>query len=94
VPKTPWSNFIYQHPAAHLIAGIVPEEDVVAASPRRLILLLSKLLSRLGLSGSYALTVDRQNATPEIHCVFEHEIDAWLEKPAHLRPRYQDEDPH
>jgi hypothetical protein len=34
------------------------------------------LSAGLAPKGSYALTVDRQGRTPEIHCVFEKETDA------------------
>jgi hypothetical protein len=74
--KLSWSNFIDLHPTAHLVAGIVQEADVAMTPPRQLLALMNKLLSRLGLAGPYALTVDCQGMTPEIHCVFEREADA------------------
>ena len=38
--------------------------------------LMAKLIAGLAPKGSYALTVDPQGRTPEIHCVFEKETDA------------------
>jgi hypothetical protein len=32
--KIPWAAFIGRHPAAHLVAGIVPERDAATARPR------------------------------------------------------------
>jgi hypothetical protein len=75
MPKLSWSKMMDRHPTAHFIAGVVPEEDVMAASPRQLFGLISKLLTRLRLTGVYAVTVDRQGQTPEIHCAFERESD-------------------
>src|SRR5262245_16601497 len=91
MPRISWSRFVDSYPTGHLIAGIVPEEHVMAASPRELINVMSKLLSRLRLRGSYALTVDRQNMTPEIHCVFERELEVALVAQAleaHVASRY------
>jgi len=76
MPKLSWSSFIDRFPYAHLVAGVVPEEDLMAASPRELFGLMSKLLSRLRLIGHYALSIDRQGLTPQIHCLFEREADA------------------
>jgi|SRR5215468_10918807 len=91
MPKRSWSKMMGCHPTAHFIAGIVPEEDVMAVSPRQLFGLISKLLTRLKLTALYAVTIDRQGRTPEIHCVFERELDAAkLAKAlhAHVASRY------
>ena len=34
MPKVSWSAFIERHPAAHLIAGVVPEGDPIATNSR------------------------------------------------------------
>ena len=31
MPKLSWSAFIERHPAAHLVAVVIPEEDVAIA---------------------------------------------------------------
>jgi hypothetical protein len=59
---------------------------------------MSKLIDRLAPKGLYAVAVERQGPTPEIHCVFEKDTDAlklatamgatgagrWLGKPANV----------
>ena len=71
-----WSAFIDRCPAAHLIAGVLPEKEGGGAKLRRRLDLLARLLKRLGLDGCYALVIDRSGIRPEIHCAFECEPDA------------------
>ena len=76
MPKLCWSAFIERHPAAHLIAGVVPEGDPIATNSRWALNLVAKLMARLAPKGLYALSIHRQGRTPEIHCVFATEADA------------------
>ena len=76
MPKLSWSAFIEFHPAAHLVAGVIPEEDMATVTARDSLALLAKLAKRLALTGQYALTVDRRSGLPEIHCAFSRETDA------------------
>jgi hypothetical protein len=76
MPKLSWSAFIKLHPAAHLVAGVIPEEDVATVTARDSLALLAKLAKRLSLTGQYAMTVDRPSGLPEIHCAFARETDA------------------
>ena len=76
--EMPWSGFIERFPTAHLIAGVLPEKEGGGAKLRRRLELLSRLLRRLGLEGSYALVINRDGSRPEIHCAFEGEVDARL----------------
>ena len=76
MPKIAWSAFIDRFPAEHLVVGVVPKEEGGGAKLRHRLELLARLLGRLGLNGSYALVIDREGATPEIHCAFEREVDA------------------
>lgn len=71
-----WSAFVERYPAAHLIAGVLPEKEGGGAKLRRRLDLLARLLKRLGLDGSYALVINRAGSRPEIHCAFECELDA------------------
>lgn len=71
-----WSAFVARCPAAHLVAGVLPEKEGGGAKLRRRLELLGRLLKRLGLDGPYALAIDRSGARPEVHCAFEHEADA------------------
>jgi hypothetical protein len=73
VPKISWSAFIDCHPAAYLVVGVLPKGE---ANPRPRLELLARRLGRLGLTGSYALVIDRKSETPEIHCIFERKADA------------------
>jgi hypothetical protein len=76
MPKLAWSTFVARHPAAHLVAGVMPESERTTAGGRLQLGLMIKLISGLAPKGSYALTIDRQGRTPEIHCVFEKDSDA------------------
>jgi hypothetical protein len=76
MPKLAWPTFIARHPAAHLVAGVMPESEPIKGEARLQLGLMAKLIARLALKGAYALTIDRQGRTPEIHCVFEKETDA------------------
>jgi hypothetical protein len=75
MPKLSWSAFIELHPAAHLVAGVLPEGEATPVT-RQALKLMTRLIARLAPKGLNALTIDRQNPTPEIDCVFEREIDA------------------
>ncbi len=76
VPKLSWSAFIQRHPAAHLVAGVMPESDPIAANARWALGLVPRLIARLAPKGLYALAVVREGRTPEVHCVFEKDTDA------------------
>ena len=54
----------------------MPESEPIKGEARLQLGLMAKLIARLALKGAYALTIDRQGRTPEIHCVFEKETDA------------------
>jgi hypothetical protein len=71
-----WFVFIDQHPAAHLVAGVIPDEQVASANTRNSLALLAKLAKRLELKGKFAMTVERRSGRPEIHCAFEKADDA------------------
>lgn len=74
MPKLTWSAFIDQYPAAHLVVGIVPDEEPTG-SLRRHLDLMAKLTGRLA-KGHYALTINRQGQMPGIQCSLEREDDA------------------
>src|SRR6266478_3456020 len=76
MPKLSLSAFIERHPAAHLVAGVMPESERITAGGRLQLNLMTKLIAGLAPKGFYALTIDRQGRTPEIHCVFEKDSDA------------------
>jgi hypothetical protein len=48
----------------------------LTTNARRQLNLMAALIARLAPKGLYALSVDRQGRTPEIHCVFEKDTDA------------------
>jgi hypothetical protein len=76
MPKVSWSAFLERHPAAHLIVGVLPEDEAATSNARPQLNLMAKLIARLAPKGLYALAVDRQARTPEIHFVFENDADA------------------
>ena len=59
-----------------LVAGVLPDDEVATSNARPQFNLMSALINRLAPKGLYALSVDRQGRTPEIHCVFATEVDA------------------
>ena len=76
MPKLAWSTFLERHPAAHFVAGVTPEGGSITAGGRLQFNLMAKLIAALAPKGLYALTIDRQGRTPEIHCVVEKDADA------------------
>ena len=76
MPKLSWSAFINRYPAAHLVAGIIPEGDPIAGNAPWARGLLARLIGGLAPKGVYAIAVDRHGRTPEIHSVFATEVDA------------------
>jgi hypothetical protein len=74
--KVSWSAFLERHPAAHLIVGVLPEDEAANSNARPQLNLIAALIARLAPKRLYALTVDRQGRTTEIHCVFEKDADA------------------
>jgi len=54
----------------------MPESQRITAGARLQLSLMTKLIAGLTPKGFYALTIDRQGRTPEIHCVFEKDTDA------------------
>lgn len=73
MPKLGWPEFSGRHKRGHLLVAVLPEEGP-PGNVREHINLLAKLLSRLA-KGDYALNVNRQGETPEIHCAFERDSD-------------------
>jgi hypothetical protein len=76
MPKVSWSAFLERLPAAHLIVGVLPEDEAATSNARPQLNLMAALIGRLAPKGLYALSIDRQGRTPEIHCVFEKDADA------------------
>ena len=67
MPKLSWSAFLERHPAAHLVVGVLPEDEAAISNARPQLNLMAALIARLAPKGLYALSVDRQGRTPEIH---------------------------
>ena len=76
MPKLSWSALLQRYPAAHLVAGVLPEDEAATSNARPQLNLMAALINRLAPKGLYALAIDRQGRTPEIHCVFEKDADA------------------
>ena len=76
MPKLSGSAFLQRYPAAHLVAGVLPEDEAATSNARPQLNLMAALINRLAPKGLYALAIDRQGRTPEIHCVFEEDADA------------------
>ena len=65
MPKLSWSAFMERYPAAHLVAGVMPDNERITGGGRLQLKLIVKLIAGLALKGLYALTIDRQGRTPE-----------------------------
>jgi hypothetical protein len=72
--KVPWSDLTIDSSTAHLVAGIVADDN----TPRLLIQIIASLMKHLELKGEYALAVNRGMGTTEIHCAFRQQADADL----------------
>lgn len=68
--------FVERHPATHLIIGRMPQDQPPTAGRRQELSLMARLVARLAPKGRYALSIDRRNPTPDIHCVSKRDIDA------------------
>lgn len=68
-----WSAFIDLHPEAHLLIAVVTEDE--PAGCRGHLNLMARLAARLS-KGHHAVTINRRNSGPEVHCAFEQEGDA------------------
>jgi hypothetical protein len=80
VPKLNWSDFHDNHPASHYVRLAVPKDE--EGSPlvplREVHATVTRLISKLQPSGSYALAVSRETGDPEVHCAFAEGEDADL----------------
>src|SRR5215475_907846 len=68
MPKVPWSEFVIDKPAGHLL-----DDDTPNLLSRHLTSLMNYLAK-----GVYAVTVSRDRGTAEIHCAFRQQADADL----------------
>jgi hypothetical protein len=59
VPKVSWSDFLQRHPAAHLVAGVLPDDEAATSNARPQLNLMAALIGRLAPKGLYALSIDR-----------------------------------
>jgi hypothetical protein len=51
MPKVSWSAFMDRYPAAHLIAGVIPEDEALPANARRQLALMARLIAWLAPKG-------------------------------------------
>jgi hypothetical protein len=59
MPKVSWSAFLERHPAAHLIVGVLPEDEAATSNARPQLNLMSALVARLAPKAS-----ERSCSTP------------------------------
>jgi hypothetical protein len=78
--KLNWRALHEAHPASHRVRLVIPrdEEGEPVVPLREVQTALSRLVSRLQPSGSYALAIDRAPGAPEVHCAFVEGRDADL----------------
>ena len=75
--RLPWSDFVRNHPCAHLVVAFLPEtEEIGTPQARAKRDILVSTIRRLIPSAIYATTVVRAGGQAEIHCAFANEADA------------------
>jgi hypothetical protein len=71
MPQISWTEMMTEHPASHLVVGIVDGES--ASQPASLV---SQLLARSKVKGDYAVEVVTKDRVREVQSVFAKEEDA------------------
>ena len=71
MPQLSWTEMMTDHPAGHLVVGIVDGKS--ASQPASLV---SRLLARSKVKGAYAVEVVTKDSVPEVQSVFAEEEDA------------------
>ena len=75
--RLPWSDFVRDHPRAHLVVAFLPEtEEIGTPQARSKRAVLISTIRQLIPSAVYATTVVRAGGQAEIHCAFANETDA------------------
>jgi hypothetical protein len=71
MPQLSWTEMMTEHPAGHLVVGIVDGKR--ASQPASLV---SQLLARSKVKGDHAVDVVTKDRVPEVQSVFAKEEDA------------------
>jgi hypothetical protein len=71
MPQLSWTEMMTEHPAGHLVVGIVDGKS--ASQPASLV---SQLLAKSKVKGAYAVEVVKKDSVPEVQSVFAEEDDA------------------
>ena len=69
-----WTTFLAAHPAAHLVAGLVPDPNPTVL--KRLRRLMQGLIDGEAPAGDYATAIVRRRDVTEIQCGFADRADA------------------
>jgi hypothetical protein len=69
-----WTTFLAAHPAAHLVAGLVPDPNPTVL--KRLRRLMQALIDSEAPAGDYATAIVRRRDITEIQCGFADPADA------------------
>ena len=69
-----WTTFLAAHPAAHLVAGLVPDPNPTVL--KRLRRLMQALIDGEAPAGDYATAIVRRRDITEIQCGFADHADA------------------
>ena len=69
-----WTTFLAAHPAAHLVAGLVPDPNPTVL--KRLRRLMQALIDSEAPAGDYATAIVRRREITEIQCGFADPADA------------------
>jgi hypothetical protein len=76
--RQPWSEFVRNHPCAHLVVAFLDIDDIGTRRMRAMRDVLVSTIRRLAPSAIYGVTIVRAKGAPEIHLAFADAADAIL----------------
>src|SRR5947209_1925100 len=76
--RQPWSDFVRNHPRAHLVVAFLDSDDIGTPRMRAMRDVLVSTIRRLAPSAIYGVAIVRDKGAPEIHLAFADSFDAIL----------------
>src|SRR6266550_2351531 len=76
--RQPWSEFVRNHPCAHLVVAFLDIDDIGTRRMRAMRDVLVSTIRRLAPSAIYGVAIVRARGAPEIHLAFADAADAIL----------------
>ncbi len=76
--RQPWSEFVRNHPRAHLVVAFLDSDDIGTGRMRAMRDVLVSTIRRLAPWAIYGVAIVRARGAPEIHLAFADSADAIL----------------